>query len=250
MKKISYYFLEIFARFWALWGLLTFVSTFLIILIPSLLTGIVKGAKGQYLFIKVSKIWMSVWLTLIGCSIKIKGKEHFKKGETYILTFNHNTFLDVPLSCPFIPGPNKTIAKKSMSKIPLFGLFYKKGSVLVDRKDDKSRRSSYEYMKKVLAQKIYMCIYPEGSRNRTKELLKPFYEGAFKLAVETKTEIIPSLLFNTGKAMPVNKFFYLLPAKLEMHFLAPVKISEGVTYSSLKEIVFTQMKDFFVKNSG
>ncbi len=247
MKKISYYFLEIFARFWALWGLLTFVSTFLIILIPSLLTGIVKGAKGQYLFIKVSKIWMSVWLTLIGCSIKIKGKEHFKKGETYILTFNHNTFLDVPLSCPFIPGPNKTIAKKSMSKIPLFGLFYKKGSVLVDRKDDKSRRSSYEYMKKVLAQKIYMCIYPEGSRNRTKELLKPFYEGAFKLAVETKTEIIPSLLFNTGKAMPVNKFFYLLPAKLEMHFLEPVS-SENITSSELKEKIFEIMLNYYKNN--
>lgn len=247
MKKISYYFLEIFARFWALWGLLTFVCTFLIILIPSLLTGIVKGAKGQYLFIKVSKIWMSVWLTLIGCSIKIKGKEHFKKGETYILTFNHNTFLDVPLSCPFIPGPNKTIAKKSMSKIPLFGLFYKRGSVLVDRNDDRSRRSSYEYMKKVLAQKIYMCIYPEGSRNRTKELLKPFYDGAFKLAVETKTEIIPSLLFNTGKAMPVNKFFYLLPAKLEMHFLEPVS-SENITSSELKEKIFEIMLNYYKNN--
>ena len=247
MKKISYYFLEIFARFWALWGLLTFVSTFLIILIPSLLTGIVKGAKGQYLFIKVSKIWMSVWLTLIGCSIKIKGKEHFKKGETYILTFNHNTFLDVPLSCPFIPGPNKTIAKKSMSKIPLFGLFYKKGSVLVDRKDDKSRRSSYEYMKKVLAQKIYMCIYPEGSRNRTKELLKPFYEGAFKLAVETKTEIIPSLLFNTGKAMPVNKFFYLLPAKLEMHFLEPVS-PKNLTSKELNAKVYDIMLNYYKNN--
>lgn len=247
MKKIKFYFLEIFARIWAAWGLLTFVSTFLIIIIPALLTGFVKGAKGQYLFIKVSKFWMTVWLTLIGCTIKIKGKEHFKKGKTYILTFNHNTFLDVPLSCPFIPGPNKTIAKKSMSKIPLFGLFYKRGSVLVDRKDDRSRRSSYEYMKKVLAQNIYMCIYPEGSRNRTKELLKPFYDGAFKLAVETKTDIIPSLLFNTGKAMPVNKIFYLLPQRLEMHFLESVS-SENITSKELNEKVYNIMLNYYKNN--
>lgn len=247
MKQIKFYFLEIFARIWAAWGLLTFVSTFLIIIIPALLTGFVKGAKGQYLFIKVSKIWMTVWLTLIGCTIKVKGKEHFKKGKTYILTFNHNTFLDVPLSCPFIPGPNKTIAKKSMSKIPLFGLFYKRGSVLVDRKDDRSRRLSYEYMKKVLAQNIYMCIYPEGSRNRTKELLKPFYDGAFKLAVETKTNIIPSLLFNTGKAMPVNKFFYLLPQRLEMHFLEPVS-SENITSKELNEKVYSIMLNYYKNN--
>ena len=247
MKKIKFYFLEIFARIWAAWGLLTFVTTFLIIIIPALLTGFVKGAKGQYLFIKVSKFWMTVWLTLIGCTIKIKGKEHFKKGKTYILTFNHNTFLDVPLSCPFIPGPNKTIAKKSMSKIPLFGLFYKRGSVLVDRKDDRSRRSSYEYMKKVLAQNIYMCIYPEGSRNRTKELLKPFYDGAFKLAVETKTDIIPSLLFNTGKAMPVNKIFYLLPQRLEMHFLESVS-SENITSKELNEKVYSIMLNYYKNN--
>lgn len=247
MKKIKFYFLEIFARIWAAWGLLIFVSTFLIIIIPALLTGFVKGAKGQYLFIKVSKFWMTVWLTLIGCTIKIKGKEHFKKGKTYILTFNHNTFLDVPLSCPFIPGPNKTIAKKSMSKIPLFGLFYKRGSVLVDRKDDRSRRSSYEYMKKVLAQNIYMCIYPEGSRNRTKELLKPFYDGAFKLAVETKTDIIPSLLFNTGKAMPVNKIFYLLPQRLEMHFLESVS-SENITSKELNEKVYNIMLNYYKNN--
>lgn len=247
MKKIKIYFLEVFARVWAAWGLLTFVSTFLIIIIPALLTGFVKGAKGQYLFIKVSKIWMTVWLTLVGCTIKIKGKENFKKGKTYILTFNHNTFLDVPLSCPFIPGPNKTIAKKSMSKIPLFGLFYKRGSVLVDRKDDRSRRSSYEYMKKVLAQNIYMCIYPEGSRNRTKELLKPFYDGAFKLAVETKTEIIPSLLFNTGKAMPINKFFYLLPHRLEMHFLEPVS-PKNLTSKELNAKVYDIMLNYYKNN--
>lgn len=246
-KKIQYYSIEVFARIWAFWGLLTFASTFFIIIIPALLTGFVKGAKGQYLFILVSRVWMSVWLTLIGCRFIVKGKEHFKKNKTYILTFNHNTFLDVPLSCPFIPGPNKTIAKKSMSKIPLFGLFYKRGSVLVDRSDDRSRRSSYEYMKKVLAQNIYMCIYPEGSRNRTNDLLKPFYDGAFKLAVETKTEIIPSLLFNTGKAMPVNKFFYLLPKKLEMHFLEPVS-AENILSKDLKEKVFNIMLNYYKSN--
>lgn len=247
-NKIIYYFKEVFARIWAVWGLLTFVLTFLIIFIPSMCSYLIKGAKGQHFFIIVSRIWMTVWLTLIGCSIKIKGKNNFKKGSTYILTLNHNTFLDIPLSCPFIPGPNKTIAKKSMSKIPLFGLFYKRGSVLVDRNDDRSRRSSFELMKKVLAQNIYMCIYPEGSRNRTKDLLKPFYDGAFKLAVDTNTEIIPALLFNTAKAMPNNKFMYLLPQRLEMHFLESVSPIE-ISSKDLKEKVYHIMYNYYKENS-
>ena len=58
--------------------------------------------------------------------------------------------MDVPLTTPFIPGANKTIAKKELAKIPFFGMIYKSGSVLVDRKSDESRKGSFDEMKKVL----------------------------------------------------------------------------------------------------
>jgi 1-acyl-sn-glycerol-3-phosphate acyltransferase len=127
-KNFTYYFKEVFARIWAIWGLVTFLITFLIIFIPSMLTYLKKGKKGQAAFIFVSKIWMQCWLFLIGCSLKVKGLENFEKDKTYIITFNHNTLLDVPITCPFIPGANKTIAKSSFTKIPLFGSFYRKGA--------------------------------------------------------------------------------------------------------------------------
>lgn len=117
---------------------------------------------------------MKVWLLLVGCRYQIRGKENFKKGESYIVTCNHNSLLDVPLSSPFIEGPNKTIAKSSFAKVPLFGFFYMKGAVLVNRKDDRSRRESYEKMKNVLKAKMHMCIYPEGTRNRSNDPLKNF----------------------------------------------------------------------------
>ena len=43
---------------------------------------------------------MNIWLTLVGCPLRIRGKQHFKKGEVYVVVYNHNTLLDVPLSCP------------------------------------------------------------------------------------------------------------------------------------------------------
>ena len=248
-KNFTYYFKEIFARVWAVWGLVSFLATFLIIFIPSMLTYLIKGKKGQYAFILVSKVWMRTWLFLVGCSLKIKGLENFKKNETYIITFNHNTFLDIPITCPFIPGANKTIAKSSFTKIPLFGSFYRKGSVLVDRNNNKSRTESFIEMKKVLAQKMYMCIYPEGTRNRTKDLLKPFYDGAFKLAIDTQTDVLPGLLFNTNKAQPNNKFLYLLPTKLEMHFLPSIS-PNGLASKELKEKVFNVMLEYYSKNKN
>jgi 1-acyl-sn-glycerol-3-phosphate acyltransferase len=246
-KNFIYYFKEVFARIWAVWGLVTFLITFLIIFIPSMLTYLIKGNKGQAAFILISKIWMQCWLFLIGCSLKVKGLENFEKDKTYIITFNHNTLLDVPITCPFIPGANKTIAKSSFTRIPLFGSFYRKGAVLVNRKSDKSRRESYNEMKRVLANKMYMCIYPEGTRNRSKDLLKPFYDGAFKLATETKTAIMPALLFNTNKAQPNNKILYLLPTKLEMHFLPPVSPLDTNT-KELRDTVFNIMLKYYSEN--
>jgi 1-acyl-sn-glycerol-3-phosphate acyltransferase len=240
--------LNIFARIWALWGLISFVATFLIIFLPSMLAYFIKDPKGQAYFIKVSKIWMTFWLPLIGCPVRVTGKENFIAGKTYVVIFNHNALLDVPLSAPYVPGPNKTIAKASFVKVPIFGLFYKKGSVLVDRKDEKSRVKSYEAMKKVLATGMHMCIYPEGTRNRTSEPLKPFYDGAFKLAAEAGKDIIPCVITGTKKAMPVHKPFYLLPTPLKMHFL-PALAAGNIAAKDLKEQAFTVMKEYYVKNN-
>lgn len=239
---------EILARILALWALATFLITFLIVFIPSMLCWLIPEPKGQDIFIKIARIWMNAWLTLVGCPIKVKGQENFLKGKTYIVTCNHNSLMDVPLSCPYIPGPNKTIAKNSFAKIPLFGFYYTKGAVLVDRKSDVSRRQSFEKMKAVLEKGMHMSIYPEGTRNRTGEPLKKFHDGAFRLASETGHDIIPAIIFYTKKVLPPGKTFYFWPQKLEIHFLPAIPVNKNEDFSILKEKVFGVMKDYYVAN--
>ena len=231
---------NIFARIWAAWGLLSFLITFIIIFLPSMISYLLPDPMGQAYFIRISRYWMNVWLFLIGCPVKVTGWENFKPGVTYVVVFNHNTLLDVPLSCPYVPGPNKTIAKRSFARIPLFGWFYRKGSVLVDRKNEKSRIISFELMKNVLAKGFHMCIYPEGTRNRSVEPLKTFYDGAFKLAITTGNAIIPCIITGTKKAMPVDRVFYLLPVRLKMHFM-PAVPAEGMGVADLKKKIFNMM---------
>jgi 1-acyl-sn-glycerol-3-phosphate acyltransferase len=240
---------NIFARVWALWGLLTFALTFLLIFIPSMIAYLLPEPGGQRYFIIMSRIWMRTWLFLIASPVKIKGRENFIADHNYIVVFNHNALLDVPLSSPFVPGANKTIAKASFAKVPLFGWFYKKGAVLVNRNDERSRTKSFEEMKKVLAAGIHMCIYPEGTRNRTKEPLKPFYDGAFRLAIATRKEIIPCIITGTKKAMPIDKTFYLLPTRLKLEFL-PAISSEDIPLTALRSKVFTVMQQRFVEATG
>ncbi len=240
---------SILGRIWAIWGLIWFIVTMLLFMIPFCIIYFQAEPKRTRNFIFVSRIWMGIYMPLIGCPVTVKGKENFAKGENYIVISNHNAFIDVPVSSPGIPGGNKTIAKAELAKTPVFGMLYKMGSVLVDRNSEASRRESFTSMKNILEMGLHMCIYPEGTRNRTDQPLKSFHDGAFRLALATGKPLMPSLIFNSRKVMPEKPFFSLFPHKMGMHFLPPVYIKEGDTVESLKEKLFGIMTDYYVKNS-
>ena len=238
---------NILARILALWAIILFVSTLLVVFIPMLLAWLWKEPTRTKIFHRISQVWMGIFLPLTGVWVMRKGKENFEPGRAYIIVCNHNTLMDVPITTPGIPGANKTIAKVEMSRLPLFGLIYKTGSVLVDRKNEESRKSSFSKMKEVLRMGMHMCIYPEGTRNKTREPLQPFHNGAFRLAAETGHDILPAILFNTAKVFPNNKKFYYWPGKIEFHFLPPVSTT-GQTAVELKERIFSLMKEYYLRH--
>lgn len=239
---------NIFARIWAVWGIIAFTIVMLIFFPLFLLCLLWKEPKRSRISYPLFRIWMNVYLPLIGVFIRIKGKQHFKKGSNYIVLCNHSSLMDVPVSSPYIPGPNKTIAKIEMSRIPVFGTIYKLGSVLVDRKDKDSRIKSYVAMKEVLAAGLHMCIYPEGTRNKTGQPLKEFHDGAFKLAIDTRKPIIPAVLFGTAKRLSSTKPLYLLPGIVRFHFLPVVEIEPGSSTEVLRKKVFEMMWDYYSAN--
>jgi 1-acyl-sn-glycerol-3-phosphate acyltransferase len=232
-------FKNIFGAVWAMWGMILFIATLFIFFIPLCLCFLWKEPKRSKISYPIFRLWMDIYLPLVGVFLKITGKENFKKGKNYIIICNHNSFMDVPVLSPYVPGANKTIAKIEMSKIPIFGIAYKLGSVLVDRKDKNSRQKSYAKMKEVLESGIHMCIYPEGTRNKTNQPLKEFHDGAFKLAVDTQHEIIPTILIGTKNILPNNKSFYFMPGIIQCHFLPPLPPDGDV--GQLKKNAFDTM---------
>jgi 1-acyl-sn-glycerol-3-phosphate acyltransferase len=238
---------NIFGRIFAFWALIIFIITMIIAFILIWIVGLWKEPKRTILFQQISRIWMRIFFFLTGLRIEIKGKENLKKGENYIIISNHNSLMDVPITTPFIPGANKTIAKIEMAKIPVFGMIYKRGSVLVDRKSEESRKNSFILMKEVLNTGLHMCIYPEGTRNRTPEPVQPFHNGAFKLALDTNKPILPAVIFNTAKVLPAHKTFFFWPVKVKMHFLAPIEPGTQ-SLDQLKEKVFMLVKEYYVSH--
>ena len=101
-------------------------------------------------------------------------------------------------------------------------------------------------MRKVLDMGLHMCIYPEGTRNKTNQPLKEFKDGAFRLAIEAKKAVVPAVLFNTKKVLPQNKTFFFWPSRIEMHFLDPVETKDLQMddVKKLKEQVFGLMWNY------
>ncbi|MDE1190921.1 MAG: lysophospholipid acyltransferase family protein [Arachidicoccus sp.] len=237
---------EIFARIWALWALVVFATIMLICFIFMLPCFFLKDPQRAALQKNVSKVWMRIFLTLTLVFIKTKNKNVFQKGENYVLVCNHNSFMDVMITNPFVPNVAKTIAKKSFAKVPILGWIYTWGSVLVDRKNPQSRFQSYLDMKDVINNRMDMLLFPEGTRNKTDNPLIKFQSGAFKLATDTLKEIIPIVLFNTRKILQEDKF-YMLPGVIEIHYLSPVS-PINKTAEELKDKVFELMWNYYEAN--
>lgn len=236
-----------------MYALLLFLLTMLVIVIPISIQNIryrkdeVKRIHSTY---RCFVIWMNVYLTLIFISVKRKGVEYFEKGKNYVVVLNHSSFADIPISSPFVVGPNKTLAKIEFMKVPIFNIIYKSGSILVDRSSDESRKRSLREMRETLDLGIHLTLYPEGTRNKTSKPLQPFYDGAFRTAISAQKDILPGILFNTAKVLPNRPKLWAWPYTIRLEFLKPIS-TQGLNLkqtSELKDETFRIMEKYIIDN--
>lgn len=223
----------------------------LVVLIPASVALLFDEPRRAKIIHPTYKIWMSIFLPLVGCPVLRKGKHFFAKGENYVVVVNHNSLVDIPVSTPWIPGPNKTLAKAEMAKTPIFGVIYTAGSILVDRDSDSSRKESFTKMQQTLKQGLHLCLYPEGTRNKTSEPLQEFFDGAFITAIRAQKPIMPAVIFGTKDILPNKPSLWARPKPIRYHFLEPIS-TKGLSMSDrheLKDRVHDLMKNYIIQNA-
>ena len=238
---------SIIGRTLAFWALLMFATSMFVYMWFYIYCLLLREPNKTRWHRKMSQVWMGTFMILSGIRFSVRGKHHFDGLENAIVVCNHNSMLDIPVSFPFLPRANKTIAKKSLSKVPIFGWIYSIGTVLVDRNDSKSRQASFDQMKHVLNHGLDMLIYPEGTRNKTSAPLKSFYDGAFKLSIETQKPIVPVVLLNSKKMLPAKPIMYFKTGKIIMNIL-PAVYPQGHSIDSLKKTVYDIMANYYLEN--
>lgn len=178
----------------------------IIIMLPFLVISILKEKWYPYFFI-MARIWAKAILFGSGFYYKVEREQELESGKSYMFVANHTSMADIMLMLALVKNPFVFVGKKELSKIPLFGFFYKRTCILVDRGSQKSRMEVFNRAEKRLKQGLSICIFPEGGvPNDESILLDDFKDGAFRLAIEHQIPIVP-LTFADNKERFSYTFF-------------------------------------------
>lgn len=165
-------------------------------------------------------------MVVIFAFLRVKKVYHSKYNseESYVVVSNHSTMMDIPVNVVGVPKEItfKFLGKKEANRIPFFGYLIDRLCILVDRGDEESRKSSYARMKAEMDNAYSIIIYPEGTRNRTSEPIKEFYDGAFRLAIEMQRPLVVNTLVGIKELNPPSGFFTYRPGTVESHWDAPI----------------------------
>ena len=166
--------------------------------------------------------------------------------KQYVFVFNHISFMDIPIIMKAIRKQHfRVLGKAEMAKIPVFGFFYRNAVVMVDRSNAEKRARSVKILKSVIGKGISVVIAPEGTFNMTTNPLKEFYDGAFKIAIETQTPIKPILFLDGFDRLNYKSIFTLTPGRSRAVYLEEVSVDglTGKDASTLKEKVYRLMEE-------
>lgn len=216
-----------------MYALLLFVVGMLCILPLVIIFALQETRKGGDSIYRACRWWGRFWLTGIGIRHTNIFESEPNPNQRYVFVSNHISYLDIPMIFLTLRRNSfRILGKAEMAKIPIFGYIYSRAVVMVDRSNAHQRSRSVRELKSVIAMDTSVFIFPEGTFNETHRPLKEFYDGAFRLAIETQTPLQLILFLDTYDRMHYRSVFTLRPGRLRSVFLQTVEV-DGMTLADL-----------------
>ncbi len=162
------------------------------------------------------------WIS--GVRAHITGLENIPKDEAVLYIGNHRSFYDIVITYYLFPGMTSIIAKKEFQKIPVLSWWmYLLHDLYLDRNDIKQGLKTILSAIELVKSGISVCIYPEGTRNKTEEPMLPFHEGSFKIAEKSGCRIVPITMYNMS-AILEDHFPKVKAADVYVDFGTPIDL--------------------------
>ncbi|HQX97198.1 MAG TPA: lysophospholipid acyltransferase family protein, partial [Chitinophagaceae bacterium] len=187
---------------YSVYALITFVAIMLLIFPFVIISSFFGPIKGGNMVMRCCRVWADIWFLVIFIWHKKIVEVGHNKKRPYIFVTNHISYLDSAMIPKAYRQPIRPLGKIEMSKVPVFGFIYRNAIVTVDRSSAANRAKSVLLLKSVINKGISVLVFPEGTFNMGTTPLKEFYDGAFRLAIETQTPIKPVLYLDAYRRMP------------------------------------------------
>ena len=236
---------------WRIWFYIL-VALPIILFFPFLLIFSSREKFYPQFFWMARNIWANVVLYGMGFFPKINRDGKLEKGKSYMLIANHTSMTDIMLMLKTSRYPFVFVGKKELAKMPVFGFFYKRVCIMVDRSSAKSRTEVYKRAKARLDKGLSICIFPEGGVPHENVFLDEFKDGAFRLAIEYQIPIVPITFKDNKKRFPFT-FFAGSPGKMyaKIHPFISTKglqLEDKITLKQQsREIIEKQLLNFQLK---
>ncbi|MGY3791945.1 lysophospholipid acyltransferase family protein [uncultured Aquimarina sp.] len=190
---------------WRIWFYIM-MGVPIIILFPVLL--ILTSREEWYAkFFVVARFWAKIVLYGSGFVPKVKQEGEVDRNRSYMFVANHTSMADIMLMLYCIKNPFVFVGKKELAKIPIFGFFYKRTCILVDRSSQKSRKEVFDRAQERLKGGTSICIFPEGGvPDDESVMLDEFKDGAFRLAIDHQIPILPLTFLDNKKRFSYTFF--------------------------------------------
>ena len=200
----------------------------------------------------VLSIWASIY-TIFNpfWRVSIENRLVLNKSKTYVIVSNHQSLLDILILFRLFKH-FKWVSKTEIFRVPVIGwIMILNKYIKVKRGDKKSILKMMETCKKVLKSGISILMFPEGTRSVDGNL-GVFKDGAFNLALETQTDILPIIIDGTSKAIPKKKLILSNKQTIRMKILDEIPVSDyiGKKVSEIRNSTFSIMNTELKKLRG
>ena len=219
---------------WRIWFYLLIIL--MILLMFPLLLIATSSIRFYNMYFFLARLWGKVVLYGMGFYPSVETEERLEKKKSYMLIANHTSMTDIMLMLTVIRNPFVFVGKKELTRFPVFGFFYKKTSIIVDRSSARSGQQAFKAAQQRLKQGMSICIFPEGAVPEPDVFLDNFKDGAFRLAIEHKIPVVPITFADNKGRFPYENIPNGGPGKMR------VKIHRFIKTESLTQDDRQQLK--------
>lgn len=191
-------------------------------------------------------------LFLAGVSVTVLGEENVPKDRAVLYVANHRSYFDILLTYVRVPRPTGYIAKKEMRKAPLLSNWMKNLHCLfLDRDNIKEGLKTILTGAEEAKNGISICIFPEGTRNRTQDMFLPFHAGSFKIAEKSGCPVVP-IAINNSSAIWEDQFPKMKKTHVVIEYGTPILTGElsREEKKKLPKLAETQIFSMYMKNQS